>query len=123
MKISKIVYFSPFAIACAAGIFLGIESNKDITNKTIQKMTDGFLAIKAGDGIIQSNEIRISIERNDDVGCYLEKISEWPLRDLNTCLQNPLCIQMFDANHSFNIKNISNAFQKGKFCKNKQTNK
>lgn len=123
MKISQIVYFSPFAIACVTGIFLGIESNKDITNKTIQKMTNGFLAIKAGDGIIQSNDIKILIEKNENLDCYFEKISESPLRDLNTCLQNPLCIQMFSTSPSFNISSISNTAQKDKLCKNKQADK
>ncbi|QMV71628.1 hypothetical protein HS961_01585 [Comamonas piscis] len=123
MKKSKAIYISAIALACVAGLVLGIKNNKELTNKTVQKMTDGFLAIKAGDEIIQSNDIRIAIEKNDDLGCYFEKISESPLRDLNTCLQNPLCVQMFNANHPFNIKNISNAFQKGKFCKNKQADK
>lgn len=123
MKTSRIVYFSPFILACAVGILLGIKSNKEITDKTIQKMTDGFLAIRAGDGIVQSNDIKILINKNENINCYFEKISKTPLRDLNTCLQNPLCVQIFNTNHPITINDISNAFQKIGFCNNKQIGK
>ncbi|WP_312461861.1 hypothetical protein [Comamonas sp.] len=110
------IYTLLFIIICVTGLLLGIEHNKNITSIVIQKMSDGYVGMRAGREIIQSNEILIKYEQRKNITCYIKTIVDLPISDFTECKNNPICISQFNKNQITEILEISNDL-KDKDCK------